>query len=87
MAAAKPRIVAPSNRVFNGDLLRVDVLPWCNIEMARGRRKCLLAIIAMFLLHRECPLSGDWEDDLFKESTRRRSFGGPPWWANSRLAA
>jgi hypothetical protein len=27
MAAAKPRIVAPSNRVFNGDLLRVDVLP------------------------------------------------------------
>src|SRR5271168_2193840 len=74
MAAAKPRTVAPSNRVFKRDLLRIDVLPSCNIGMARGRRKCLLAIIAMFLLHREWPLIGDWEDEFVKESRRRRSL-------------
>src|SRR5271165_5315486 len=41
-----------------GDLLRVDVFPWCSIGIARGWRKCLLVIIAMFLLHRRRPLSG-----------------------------
>ena len=80
-AAAGPIAVASSNRVFIGELRRVDLLPWCSIAMARGRRKCLLAIIAMFLLHREWPLSGDWGDESVKESTKRRSFGGSPWWA------
>src|SRR5271169_1534351 len=53
-----PRILAPSDRVFILDRPRVDVFPWCNIGIARGWRKCLLVIIAMFLLHRRQPLSG-----------------------------
>ena len=57
-AAAGPRAVASSNRVFIRDLLRVDVFPWCSIGIARGWRKCLLVIIAMFLLHRRRLLSG-----------------------------
>jgi hypothetical protein len=54
---AGPRAMAFSNRVFVRDLLRVDVFPWCSIGIARGWRKCLLVIIAMFLLHRRRPLS------------------------------
>ena len=50
-AAAGPRAVASSNRVFIRDLPRVDVFPRYSVGMARGRRKCLLVIIAMFLLH------------------------------------